>query len=105
LSAAAGSARRTRKRITLNCLPAFASPGALLPFTAVALAVSVPSVLHGECIYPPRIAGALANAAQVPCDSVEIGPQGSAFRRRERETHRRFFFASRKGPIMTETSN
>jgi hypothetical protein len=81
-------------------------PAMLLP-TLIALAASLspapPATLHGECIYPPRVAEALPNATQVLCDSVEVSPQGVDFRQEQWDAHARFF-GSWKGDVLTVTA-
>jgi hypothetical protein len=70
---------------------------------AAASSPAPPSTLHGECIYPPRIAEALPDAIQVLCDSVEIGPNGVDFRQKQWNAHARFF-GSWKGDVLTVTA-
>ena len=77
-----------------------------LPFVlalAASLAPVPPTTLHGECIYPPRIAEALPDAIQVLCDAVAVSPQGVDFRQGEWNAHTRFF-GTWKGDIMTVTA-
>jgi hypothetical protein len=87
---------------TAICEPA----AMLLPF-AMALAVSLspaaPATLHGECIYPPRLAEALPDAIQVLCDAVEVSPQGVDFRQEQWNAHARFF-GTWKGDFLTVTA-
>lgn len=77
--------------------------------TALALALAAgqaipddgrPLILHGECIYPPRIAKALPDAVQVICDTVEVSADGIDFKRRGWDAHSRFF-GSWHGDILT----
>jgi hypothetical protein len=79
--------------------------------TALALALAAtavpdadrPLILHGECIYPPKIAEALPDAIQVICDTVEVSPEGVDFERREWDAHSRFF-GNWKGNILRVTA-
>jgi hypothetical protein len=76
---------------------------------AVALALAAapkagdPPILHGECIYPPKIAEALPDAIQVICDTIEVSADGVDFQRRGWDAHARFF-GSWKGNILTVTA-
>jgi hypothetical protein len=62
-----------------------------------------PLALHGECIYPPKIAEALPDAVQVICDTVEVTAGGVDFQRRGWDAHTRFF-GNWQGSIMTVTA-
>jgi len=62
-----------------------------------------PHILHGECIYPPKIADALPDAIQVICDTVEVNADGVDFQRRGWDVHSRFF-GSWQGDILTVTA-
>jgi hypothetical protein len=59
--------------------------------------------LHGECIYPPKLAEALPGAIQLICDTVEVAPNGVDFQRRGWDAHSRFF-GRWKGNILTVTA-
>ena len=53
----------------------------MLTLLALTLAAAAPNggrplTLHGECIYPPKIAEALPDAIQLICDTVEVTPDG-----------------------------
>jgi hypothetical protein len=74
-----------------------------LALTLVAAAVpdgGRPLVLHGECIYPPKIADALPDAIQIICDTVEVSADGVDFQRRGWDAHSRFF-GTWRGGILT----
>jgi hypothetical protein len=53
-----------------------------LTLAAAAPAGGSPLTLHGECIYPPKLAEALPDAIQLICDTVEVTPNGVDFQRR-----------------------
>jgi hypothetical protein len=72
-------------------------------FLAASFSPASPAALHGECIYPPRIAEALPDAIQVLCDSVEVSSQGVDFRQKQWSAHARFF-GSWKGDMLTVTA-
>lgn len=69
-----------------------ALPGDALPFK-----------LRGECFYPPRIAEAAPNAAQVTCDAVAVDAGSVDFELREWNAHSRFFGAW-EGDVFTLTA-
>jgi hypothetical protein len=76
---------------------------ALVLFLATSPAAAAPAALHGECIYPPRIAEALPDAAQVLCNEVEVTPRGVDLRQIAWDAHSRFF-GSWKGATLTVTA-
>lgn len=85
-------------------------PVAMLSILVLALAASDvvphdgrPLVLHGECIYPPRIAEAVPDVAEVLCDTVEVSGGAVDFEQREWDAHTRFF-GSWQGDILTLTA-
>jgi hypothetical protein len=99
---AAGSAAHRIELFTAICEP----DGMPLPFVialAASLSLAPPATLHGECIYPPRVAEALPDATQVLCDSVEVSPQGVDFRQEQWDAHARFL-GRWKGDILTVTA-
>ena len=78
-------------------------PLTLALYLAASFSTASPAALHGECIYPPRVAEALPDAIQILCDHVEVSPQGVDFRQGEWDAHSRFF-GSWQGNILTVTS-
>ena len=83
--------------MTALALPLALAAGGALP------GLDRPPVLHGECIYPPRIAEALPDAIQVICDTVEVTADGVDFQRRGWDAHSRFF-GNWQGGILTVTA-
>jgi hypothetical protein len=82
----------------------------MLTVLAFALATGVtppapdrPRMLHGECIYPPAVAGKLPDASQVICDVVEVSTHGIDFQQRGWNAHSRFL-GSWNGSILTVTA-
>lgn len=59
-----------------------------------------PLILHGECLYPPKIAEALPGAIQASCDTAVVTADGVDFRHRGWEAHTRFF-GTWQGGILT----
>jgi hypothetical protein len=90
------------KLFTSICEPAAMSLALAL---VLATSVSPPAslVLHGECIYPPRLAKALPDATQVLCDTVEVSAQGADFAQDQWAAHARFF-GTWRGDILTVTA-
>jgi hypothetical protein len=98
---AAGSTAHRIELFTLVCEPP-AMPISFALFLAASFSPA-PTTLHGECIYPPRVAEALPDATQVLCDSVEVSPQGVDFRQEQWDAHARFL-GRWKGDILTVTA-